>query len=295
MRTYLIAATAALGLAIPAAHATEGGASQYPNGAEDFMVGAAPPPGVYFINYTTWYTADRVNDSRGNKLPVKVKVDAVAEVPRLLWISPHQVLGANWGMHVFLPLVHLDATVGGWSKREFGLGDMTVSPAVLSWHWKNFHVVSALDFHLPTGSYNKNDPVNIGNNYVGIEPVLAGTYRSDDGWETSAKLMYTFNTRNQDTDYQSGQAFHMDYTLGKHIGGWALGVGGYYYQQTTDDEPGAGSAAGNGNRGMAFAIGPQVKYDVAGKYPVIAKWQHEAVAENRAQGDKFWIKAIIPF
>lgn len=294
MRMYLIAAMVALGLAVPAAHATEGGASQYPNGAEDFMVGAAPPPGIYLINYTTWYSADRLNDSRGNKMPVKVRVDAVAEVPRLLWMSPHQVLGGNWGMHILMPLVHLDATVGSWSKREFGLGDITVSPAVMSWHWKNFHMVSALDIHLPTGSYNKNDSVNIGANYVGFEPVLALSYLSDDGWEASAKLMYDINTRNETTDYLSGQVFHTDYTLAKHIGGWALGVGGYYYHQTTDDEPGAGGGS-NGNRGLAFAIGPQLKYDIAGKYSVIGKWQHEVLAENRAQGDKLWIKAVIPF
>ncbi|MFZ1574382.1 MAG: hypothetical protein WAT36_03925, partial [Chromatiaceae bacterium] len=39
----------ALALATPAA-ATEGGGGHYPNGAEDFMVGALPPPGTYFIN-----------------------------------------------------------------------------------------------------------------------------------------------------------------------------------------------------------------------------------------------------
>ena len=33
------------------AHATESGGGAYPNGAEDFMSGAVPPPGTYVINY----------------------------------------------------------------------------------------------------------------------------------------------------------------------------------------------------------------------------------------------------
>ena len=41
------------------AHATEGGGGAYHNGAEDFMTGALPPPGNYFINYFNYYSADK--------------------------------------------------------------------------------------------------------------------------------------------------------------------------------------------------------------------------------------------
>jgi hypothetical protein len=296
MKKVLSAAVVAAATAVvaPAAQATEGGGSQYPNGAEGFLAGAVPPPGVYLINYDTFYTTNRVNDTNGNKIPVNVSVDAFAEVPRLLWVTPVQVFGANWGMHILVPIVHLDATVGGWSKSQFGLGDITIDPFILSWHWKNFHLATGLDIILPTGEYDKTNPVNIGTNYWGFEPLIAGTYLSDDGWEVSAKMMYTINTTNDATNYSSGQAFHMDYTFGKHWNEWTFGVGGYYYQQTTDDELN-GAVVGDGNRGMAFAIGPQVKYDFGGKYSVIAKWQHELVTENRSEGDKFWLKAIVPF
>ncbi|HLO76509.1 MAG TPA: transporter [Magnetospirillum sp.] len=276
------------------AHATEGGVSQYPNGAEDFMTGAAPPPGFYLINYAGIYTANRVNDSHGHKLPADVSITAYAEVPRFIWISPHTVFGANWGMHAVIPLVDLDAKVGNWSENQLGLGDIAASPLVLTWHWPNAHLVAALDAIMPTGSYDKSRPANIGTNYWAVEPALAATYLSPEGWEVSAKLMYTVNATNNATDYTSGQAFHTDYTLGKHWGDLAVGIGGYYYQQTTDDMQ-DGSVVGDGNRGMALAVGPQAKYDFGGKYSVIGKWQHEVMSENRAQGDKFWLKAVVPF
>jgi hypothetical protein len=37
------------------AFATEGGGGVYPNGAEDFMSGALPPPGTYFLDYANFY------------------------------------------------------------------------------------------------------------------------------------------------------------------------------------------------------------------------------------------------
>lgn len=48
----VIAATALLspGALVGTALATEGGGGAYPNGAEDFMAGALPPPGTYFKN-----------------------------------------------------------------------------------------------------------------------------------------------------------------------------------------------------------------------------------------------------
>jgi hypothetical protein len=60
--------------------------------------------------------------------------------------------------------------------------------------------------------------INPGAGYWSIEPLVALTYLSDDGYEASAKLMYNIKSENDDTDYESGDEFHMDYTLAKHSG-----------------------------------------------------------------------------
>ncbi|MBP2227928.1 hypothetical protein J2847_001210 [Azospirillum agricola] len=285
-----LVATAALALSLASAApagATEA-ETQYPNGAEGFMAGAVPPPGVYFLNYLTHYTTNRLNDGSGDRVPVHFRLNATAEVARFVWTSDVQVLGANWGMHILTPLVNLEYELGPNSVHQFGLGDITIDPVILSWHWKNFHLATGLDVILPTGRYDKAKPLNIGANYWGFEPLVAGTYLSDDGFEVSAKLMYTVNTKNTATDYRSGQAFHMDYMVGQHIGDWTAGVGGYWFRQTSDDRR---AGVGIGNRGRAFAAGPAVKYDVGG-VSLIGRWQHEFASENRPQGDKFWFKFV---
>ena len=45
--------------------ATEGGTTAFPNGGEDFLVAAMPPPGWYGIVYFNRYTADRLADDAG--------------------------------------------------------------------------------------------------------------------------------------------------------------------------------------------------------------------------------------
>jgi len=289
---------AALALATPAA-ATEGGGGHYPNGAEDFMVGALPPPGTYFINYLSWYSADSFRDDSGDKLFDDFDLDVVANTLRLVHVTDYKFLGANWAVHAFLPLVNVDVSrriappFDRESDSRFGLGDIIIDPFILGWHGKNWHLITGLDIYVPTGAYDKNDLANIGRNHWTFEPVVAFTYLSDGGFEVSAKLMYAFNTENNDTNYQSGQEFHMDYTLGYHTGPWSLGIGGYYYQQTTDDELNSRTFM-DGFRGRAFAIGPQVKYDYQ-NMAFTLKYQAETNVENRPDGNSLWFKFLYAF
>ena len=44
------------------------GPDQYPNGAENFMAGALPPPGHYFINYLGYYSG-KYRDHNGDEIP----------------------------------------------------------------------------------------------------------------------------------------------------------------------------------------------------------------------------------
>ena len=291
-------------LAAGSAHATEGGGGHYPNGAEDFMVGALPPPGTYFINYLSYYTADEFKDDSGGNLFPKFDLEVTANTLRFIHVTDQQFLGASWGMHAFIPLVNVDVTarfappLPESSDSQFGLGDIIIDPFILGWHTKNWHVTTGLDIYVPTGNFDA--PVgpeakaNPGRNYWTFEPIVAFTYLSDGGIEVSAKFMYDFNTENDDTNYQSGQEFHFDYTLGYHIQEWSLGIGGYYYKQTTSDEVNGDTAPFDGFKGQAFAIGPQAKYDYK-NMSFTLKYQVETDVENRPEGDVFWFKVLYVF
>lgn len=282
---------AVLSLSGECVFATEGGGNAYPTGAEDFMSGAVPPPGTYFINYFLYYSPDEFKN-----VSEDIKIEGLVNVFRLIHITKHKIFGGFWGMHIFVPVWNLEVTnplhpIGKQSRA--GLGDIIIDPFILSWHTKNWHFATGLDIYLPTGRYDKNDLANISRNYFTFEPIFAFTYLSDSGYEVSSKFMYDFNTENEDTDYHSGQEFHFDYTVGKKFGNLSAGVGGYYYKQITNDKQN-NQKVGDGNKGQAIAYGPQIKYDYK-NMSFILKYQIETDVENKPEGDKVWFKFVYAF
>ena len=293
----LVAAALLLGpLALTGpAFATEGGGGAYPNGAEDFMMGALPPPGTYFKNYLTYYTASKLKDDNGNDLVANFDLKVAADVIRFIHVTNYEILGASWAVHTLIPLVYQDVKLGGGKDDRFGLGDIIVDPIILGWHSKNIHATVGLDIYIPSGSYNQDRLANIGRNYWTFEPILGITYISDNGFELSTKLMYDINTENNDTKYKSGQEFHADYTIGYHINKeLAMGFGGYYYYQTTEDELNGATVGSTGFEGRVFSIGPVLQYGYK-NMSFTLKWQSELEARNKPEGNKFWFNFVYVF
>ncbi|MDF3933898.1 SphA family protein [Pseudomonas citronellolis] len=275
-------------------HATEGGGTSYPLGAENYMSGAMPPPGFYGQLFVNHYEADNLRGNDGRKLPVDFRVRANAIVPRLIWVSDYQLLGGSFALHAIVPLVDVKVDLNGLSQHNRGLGDVIFGPALGFHHSDKFHSILAFDMIAPTGRYDKNDLANPGRNYWVFEPVYAMSYVDPNGPNLDAKVMYDFNRKNPDTDYRSGQEFHVDYALGWGFGnGLVAGVGGYFYRQTTNDRQDGERI--EDNKGRSFAIGPSLKYSGAGGWFVTAKWSKETEVRNRAQGDAYWLKLTVPF
>ena len=291
IRTLAAAAAAACIAATPAL-ATEGGGSAYANGVETFMAGAVPPPGLYGLLYATRYNADSLRGNDGQDLGVPgFKVTANVVAPRLVWVPGVKVLGGDLVTSLIVPLVDVKVSVAGNSDSRTGLGDVVVGSGVAWHHSANLHSVAAIDFFLPTGSYDRTRLANAGRNYLAWEPVYAVSWIDPKGPNADIKLGYMMNRRNSDTNYKSGDEFHFDYSLGWGLGnGFTVGVGGYFYRQVSLDNANGADVAGS--KGRAFAIGPAFKYDSGQGWLLMAKWQKESGVRNRAQGDAFWLKAV---
>lgn len=299
---YISAKWHAAGAAILAAStinpafATEGGGSVYPVGVESFLCCALPPPGTYGLVYGQHYTADKVRGNAGQVVtPPSFKVKATAIVPRLVYVSPTPIGEASWALSAILPIVDLNVSiVPGLSQSKSGQGDLVLGGA-LGWHHsQSLHTVAAVDVFAPTGAYNRTDIANIGRNHWAIQPIYGISYVNPTGFNADAKVMWTFNGKNKDTNYRSGQELIVDYALGWGVGnGLTLGAGGYVYQQLTDDT--LNGVKVSNNKGRSFAIGPAFKYDSGKGWFVTAKYQKESSVRNRAEGQAFWMKVVIPF
>lgn len=291
-------AAAVLGVAFCApAYATEGGGSIYPNGVENFLLGAMPPPGFYPLVYGTKYRATELRDDRGNDIAAAIggfKADVAGVIPRFIWVTEQRVFGGQLAVHAIVPLLNVDVRVGQNQNRNTGIGDINLA-AALGYHVSPaLHYVVALEANAPTGRYDRKDVASIGRNHWNIEPLIAISYIQSKGLNADLKFMYDFNFRNKDTAYKSGQELHADYALGWGLGnGWVAGVSGYLYRQITDDKV-AGIAVAGGNRGRAFAIGPSLRYQNDKGWMITAKYERQYEVRNRASGGAFWIKTLIP-
>ncbi len=291
------AAAAALAMAclVPTAQAGEGGGSSYPAGVENFLAGAAPPPGFYVLEYGNVYRADKLKDGSGSDIPLPVfKVAANVAATRFVWSTANTVAGGNLLVHAIVPLVDLKVEVPGLAQRKGGLGDVTFGPALAFHHSPSLHSVLGVDLVAPVGSYSKGDLANIGRNYWSLQPLVTVSQINPAGFNGDFKLTFNLNQRNGGTDYKSGNEVFLDYCAGWGMGnGWVLGAGGYAMRQLTNDNSAGVSVPDS--KGSAFAIGPSLKYDNGKGWFITAKWQREMSVRNRPEGSALWIKTILPF
>lgn len=285
-------------LAAGVAQAKEGGDQSAP-GAENWMAGALPPAGFYFKNYVGHY-GGKLQDGKGNEAKpggVGARADVTFDVLRFIYVTNIKVLGGDYAVQAFLPVVNQSLNISplGGRANKFGIGDMFFTPVAIGWHHSpELHTIAALDVFLPTGAYDAKDPrTSIGANYVSYEAVYAVTWLPKGNWEVTSKFMYNMKQKNGDTNVKSGDEFHMDYLVGKKFGDWGVGLAGYYLKQMTNDRLNGANFQG-GNKGQVFAIGPSVKYSTKTGTTFMAQWQREMAVENRFQGDKLWFNMVMP-
>lgn len=265
----------------------------YPDGLENFMSGALPPPGVHLLMYGGAMRYDSVRDKNGDKLPIPdFQVDVAMVAPRLVWVTDQQVFGGQLAFHALAPLLTVKAQAAGQSQRRSGLGDVVFGPALGFHPSEKMHYVLGVDFVAPTGRYKVTDSANLGRNYWAIQPAAAFSYVQPSGINLDLKMMVDFNFRNSDTETRTGKAIHADYAVGWGFGnGLVLGVGGYAYQQIESDR---GPSAGD-SKARSFAIGPSLRYANDKGLLITAKYQQDLGVRGRPEGKQFFVKVAVPF
>lgn len=274
-------------LAVSPAGATEDGRTHYPLGTSTVVSALMPPPGApVVLNYTSYYTAARLNDGKGDPAVSGFRVNVVADAVRPLhtWTAFE---GVSWSSGIVLTALHADVHVAGAHGSGGGLADLVIQPLFLSAAFGDARLMFGFDVSLPTGNFDKTKLVNPGLNYVTYAPQAALTWFPTKEFELSLFAIAGFNSRNPATRYTSGTYVDLDYAVGYRpipsLRGFQASVVGYMFQQLTDDTLN-GRRFLDGHRGRVFAIGPQVNYNFA-RGGIVLKWEHEMTVKNRAVGD----------
>ena len=277
-------------------------------------VGAAPPPGWYFEN-TLLFAPEIV----GNGQVKGLRVDALVDIPLLVWSPGWSFLGASYYAYASQPSFNLTA----WFSTATGvpnapaqffptLHNTYVNPVALSWNLGGGLFASgAFGMYIPDGSrYN----LTANPDYWTFEPHGAVSYLAG-GWDLTAHFLYDFNTASAGhaspfagtpaaifgNGYRSGDQAFLDITATKKYGKWEIGPVAYFEWQTTADQPGGGLTCQQMQavttvacgRATDYALGGLIGYDwgpVALKMIMTESFYHA----DELGGFALWTKLVIP-
>ena len=276
------------------------------NGTADFYAGAAPPPGLHLIDYNVYMDIKKVENKGQGLTDGEGTLTALAFRP--IYVSEKGGLGGNLLLHSIIPLFTVEADVtaqtpGGpinVTGHDGGLGDVYFGVG-MAWHTPVWHWLTVLDVITPTGHFDPKKPVNVGNNAFIIEPVIAVTGLFANGIETSAKLMYSYHTENDDyvepgsgaRGYQAGQAIHMDYMVNYAVTkAFKLGVTGWIWRGLQNDK--IGGVRRGDTKDREFSMGPAARYQ-DGKFALLGKYVVPISAENRIEANQLWVDLVYSF
>ncbi|OVE81794.1 hypothetical protein BVY04_02500 [bacterium M21] len=271
--------------------AVAGETGHYVNGVEGVRGSALPPPGFYYRMYNQNFQANRLMDGNGDEVNIGFNVDVWATVHRLVLITDHKFLGADYGCDIVFPFIRTDLDVDllGVHDRDEGLGDINVEPLVLAWHGKQWDAAFGYSIYAPTGGYGANEPASIGKDFWS-QMITVGTnvyFDEPREWHASLLARYEIHHEKQDEEITPGNDFHFEWGLGKTVGQIVdVGVAGYCQWQVTDDK--GDDATNTEDRDRLFGIGPDVNVFIPPyKMFVGLRYITEFDAIDRPEGDSW--------
>ncbi|WP_424860002.1 SphA family protein [Tepidimonas sp. HKU77] len=254
-----IAAVALAGALVGTSAQAEG---HYVPGVEGLQAASVPPPGTYYVAYLINYNIDDFRaPGTSDNLPGHNRGTVTALANRLVWISEHKVLGADYGVEAIVPLMRASLTINaaGISDTRSGVGDVYLGPLVLGWHGPQWDAVAAAGVWLDNASTSH--PASAGKGFKSTMLTGGLTYYFDTAktWSGSGLVRFERNGKN-DAGLRPGNQVSLEWGLGKSFGGWQAGLVGYSQWQTSKD---SGPGASN-QKSSRHAMGAEVVYPVPG-------------------------------
>jgi hypothetical protein len=269
-------------------------------GGTSFLDGVAGP-GLLLEETIEYYHANRFTDSRGGKIPGDNSVEGWLSLTHVAYLTKWKILGGYYGVEALLPIVRADLNTDlGFRGHQTGLGDFIVSPFILQWvdhkifNMPYFHRIN-FPFILPTGRYDRDSAIHLGNHFYSFNPYYAFTLFLTPKLETSWRFHYLWNSKNHSPprsfpadSIQPGQAFHLNYALSYEIlDGLRAGVAGYYLNQITADK--VDDHKRDHSKEKVFAIGPGLMFSKK-RFFLYLNAFYETGAENRPEGMKISLR-----
>ena len=274
--------------------------------------GALPPPGFYLVHDSYFAPAIKPYNNLGHSSPVE-EIFAYVDIPVLVWATGLKFLGADYGLALGQPFDYTNvrvlvtpSTSTTFARFETGqqwgtFGTIFV-PGILAWKCGDWRIKGAFSVAFndamssPGNVTETNGPIAPSGNGTTMFTPNIGISWLHAGWNISADLFYTFQTKNDATDYHSGQQFAADYTISYTCGKWTVGLGMSQEWQTTSDSFVVDGVYGPqpNTKASFFNMGPLLGYNF-GPCSLMGVWQIPVSAtENDVNCQRFFVRLVVP-
>jgi hypothetical protein len=296
-----------LALSASPAFAVETGMSPYLKGFSGFMSGYVPTDSGLYLSDVYYYDHGTAGaEVRNGNVELGVDMTLNADLLQATYVTDAKIMGGTYavsvaGVYAWADLsASVDTPLGALnlSESQDGFSDSLVAPLILGWHEGNFHWNVAALFLVPTGSYDPHE-LSVGRNIWAAMPQFSLTwFDPQSGWDLSAAVTYVSQSKNDATNYKSGDIMNVDWAIGDYFGGgaWEAGVAGNIVQQIGADR-GSGAKLGPFKE-QSFGLGPALSYSTKlGSVPtsLSAKWEHDIDTHNTFEGDVVTVSATVSF
>ena len=217
-----------LALFTNAIHAQQKG--QYLPGQQGLNAGVMPEQGFTYVNMVIDYSADSLNDARGNPIPLIGSYDIWAIENIYYYVLPGKVLGGKFGVMAAIPIIaNGSVTLGSVNFPNvainaggFGVSDSWIQPATLGWSGKRIDTYIGYGFVAPTGRYTPGATDNLGSGYWGHNVMNGTTVYLTKNKGTTANLfsdweIHGSKSTGQGTTITPGQAFTIEWGFGQAL------------------------------------------------------------------------------
>ena len=197
--------------------------------------GVLPQPGFTYLNNTINYSADTLQDSKGNTVPgLSGNYSFFAIENTISYVPDFKVLGGHLAFTALLPVA--DGSVVGdlgivpqfpVNAGNYGFADIWIQPVTLGWHFNRMDTYVGYAFVAPTGRYNAGASDNVGSGYWGNNFTTGTTVYLTKNRATSANLVTNWEfhgskkvaslPQGQFSEITPGQAFTIEWGLGQVV------------------------------------------------------------------------------
>ncbi|MGD0417241.1 MAG: transporter [Terriglobales bacterium] len=233
----LISACLVLVCALPSLAQQKG---QWVPGQFGLNAGVIPDPGITYANLAVNYSADRLNNSSGDRILTNVTgtYSFWADENIIYYVPEHKFLGGY-----FMPYIAINYATGSLvadlppllpgstsgislSGGGSGLADTYVQPVNMGWHFgKRVDFNAGYSFTAPTGRYSAGASDNVGSGYWGNDITSGTTLYITKNHGTTANLATAWEIHGQKTiasrpsgqfsKITPGQAFTQEWGIGQ--------------------------------------------------------------------------------